>query len=315
MWDKIEFWARFLRYPFILSAIAIFIASNLNAFKIDKVGMWAFFGLGILWLLATAYIEVREGARISTKLSAEKSAITVRLSSYYRQGGVKKMTKWFKKHITEVGVLVVLGAALAIYFVPADPTKPMWGLVLVAIGPFVVWIARRIERRGRDNENLIRHLQPLVEDARSLEFSIRNFARDLLSKSGVQSELGNLGVQGWNYYVESLGAEQLRNLISLEKELKEVDPFEESHVIDIVVALYQILGQVLEVESRLSLNLCQKISNLPREAQNQWEHIQQMHLRLGTQLSSLRPVLSDKSRGDLFDPFINQPPQNLKTTT
>lgn len=315
MRDKIEFWARFVRYPFILLAITVFIASNLDAFQNNKVWMWIFFGLGILWLLATVYIELREGHRIANRLSAEKSATTIRISSYHRQGRRKTMMKWLRRHVTEVGVLVVFGAALALYFVPADPTKPMWGLTLVAVGPFAVWIARQIERRGRDNENLIRQLQPLVDDTKSLEFSIRNFARELLSKSGVRSALGNLGVQGWNYYIESLGAEQLRTLSSFEKELKEVDSFEESNVIDIVLTLYQILGRVLELELRLSLNLCQKISSLPTESQSQWEHIQQMHLRLGTQLSSLRPILRNKSRGDLFDTFINQPPQNLITTT
>lgn len=311
MWDKIEFWARFLRYPFLLLAVAVFIASNLSAFQGNNVSMLLFFGLGILWMLATAYIDIREQARISIMLSAEKLATTVSLFSYHRQGGDKMAMKWLRKHATLLGVLVVLGAAIALYFVTANPTKPSWGLALVAIGPIAMWIARRVERKGRDNENLVRNLQPLVEDARTLEFSIRNFARDLLSNSGVQSKLGNFGVQGWNYYIESLGAEQLSALSSVEKELKDVDPFEEAHVIDILVALNQVLNRVLEVESRLSLNLCQKINNLPTEAQSRWEYIQQMHLRLGTQLSSLKPILIEKSRGDLFDTFVNQPPQNF----
>lgn len=315
MWDKCEFWARYLRYPFLLLAVTVFIASNLSAFQDNEVGMWLFFGLGILWLLATAYIEIREQARISVRLSAEKAATTVRLSTYHRQGGGKMVMKWLRKHATVVGVLVVLGAAIALYVIPTNPTKPLWGVALVVVGPIALWIARRVERKGRDNENLIRQLQPLVEDTRALEFSIRTFSRELLSNSGVQSELGDFGVQGWNYYIESLGAEQISALSSLEKELKEVDPFEESHVIDVVVALYQILGRVLEVESRISLNLCQKINNLPTEAQSRWEYIQQAHLRLGTQLSSLRPILSEKSRGDLFDTFVNQPPQNIRATT
>lgn len=314
-WDKSELWVRCLRYPFLLLAVAVFIASNLSAFQDNKVGMWLFFGFGILWLLATAYIDIREQARISVRLSAEKASTTERLSSYHRQGGDKMVMKWLRKHATVVGVLVILGAAIALYVIPANPTKPSWGVALVVVGPIAMWIARRVERKGRDNENLIRQLQPLVEDTRALEFSIRNFARDLLSNSGVQSELGSFGVQGWNYYIENLGAEQLSALSSLEKELKEVDPFEESHVVDLIVALYQILGRVLEVESRLSLNLCQEINNVPAEAHSRWEYIQQTHLRLGTQLSSLKPILSEKGRGDLFDTFVNQPPQNFRATT
>ena len=177
-----------------------------------------------------------------------------------------------------------------------------------------MFVARSIDRSGRDNEYLIRQLQPIVEDVKSLEFSIRTFARDLLSDPGVQSEIGSFGVQGWHNYIESLGAQQITDLNSLEKELKEVDPFERSHVIDDIVALYGILGRVLEVESNLSSNLCQKINNVPVEAHSKWEHIQQTHLRLGTQLSSLKHILSEKGRGDLYDTFINQPPQNLRAT-
>jgi hypothetical protein len=312
--DKIEFLARLVRYPFILLAVTVFIASNLNAFRGNKAMMGLFFGFGILWLLATAYIEVREQARMSERLSAEKSGATVRLSRYHRHEGGKMVMKFFRKHAAVVGFLVVLGAAIALYVIPTSPIKPSWGVALVFLGPIAMLIARQVERKGRDNENLIRQLQPLVGDTRVLESSIRSFIRDLLSNSGVQSELGSFGVQGWTYYIESLGVEQLSALSSLEKDLKDVDPFEEAHVIDIVVALNQILGRMLELESRLSSNLCQKINNLPTEAQSRWEYIQQTHLRLGTQLSSLRPLLSEKSRGDLFDTFVNQPPQNLKVT-
>ena len=82
MRDKIEFWARFLHYPFLLLAVGVFIASNLSAFQNNKVGMYLFFGLGVLWLLATAYIDIREQARISNMLSAEKVATRIRLSRY-----------------------------------------------------------------------------------------------------------------------------------------------------------------------------------------------------------------------------------------
>jgi hypothetical protein len=314
MWDKIEVWARLVRDPFLLLTIGVFIAANLGAFQGNQVLMWLFFMFGILALLSTSYIYSRELTRISLRLKA--AAITdARLFSHHRQGGGKMAVKWLRKHAALVAVVVVLGAAIALYVIPSDPSKPWWSITLIAVGPIAMWVARFVERRGRDNENLIRQLQPLVEDVKSLEFSVRNFARDLLSNSGVQSELGSFGVQGWNYYIESLGAQQLSALSSLEKELKEVDPFEESHVVDVIVALYQILGRVLEVESHLSFNLCQKINNVPTEAHSRWENIRQTHLRLGTQLSSLKPILSEKGRGDLFDTFVNQPPQDFRATT
>ena len=178
-----------------------------------------------------------------------------------------------------------------------------------------MWLTRRVELKGRDNENLIRQLEPLIKDTGDLEFTIRGFARDLLSNPDVKNEIGSFGVQGWTYYIERLGDQQISALNSLKKELKDTDPFEDLHVRDVVISFNQILGRVLEVESRLPSNLCQKITTIPIEVQSRWEYIQQTHLRLGTQLSSLKPILNKKGQEDLFDGFINQPPQNLRATT
>ena len=64
MRDRIELWARPLRYPFLIAGAIIFILTNLKAFLENQIGMWVFMGSGILWVLATAYIEIREERRI-----------------------------------------------------------------------------------------------------------------------------------------------------------------------------------------------------------------------------------------------------------
>ncbi len=310
MKNEIEFWARFFRYPFLLTAIIVFIAGNVNVFKDDEVGMWLFICSGILWLLATAYIEVREQERISKELPSK----TVKGLSVCNKKGGNKVIKWLRKYATIVGIIVVLGAAIALYLTPSGPGKPAWVVIFVIIGPLAMFIASRVERRLLINENLIRQLQSLVGDARALEFSIRSFARDLLNNSSVQNELESTSIQGWRYYIESLGAWQLSTLSILERDLRLVDPFEESNIVELVTAFYQILGRVLEVESYLSTSLCPKIKNIPPDAQNSWEYIQQAHSRLGTQLNGLKPILNNKGCGDLFDTFVNQPPQNLIIT-
>ena len=310
-WDKFELFARQVRYPFLVITIGTFIATNLRAFQNNQAGMWLFFVSGILWMLSASYIDIRELARFTHGLSSESSG---ERSFIHRKQGRNKMVRWLRKHTTIVGVLVVLGAAIALYVIPSNPSKPWWGVVLVALGPVAMWLTNRVERKGRDNENLVRQLQPLVQDAGDLEFTIRGFARDLLSKQEVKTELGAPGVQGWLSYIESIGAWQLSALSSLKTDLKEADPFEQTQVINIITSFFQILSRVLEVESRF-IALCQEINNIPAEAQSRWEYIQQAHQRLGTQLSSLRPILSERGRGDLFDTFINQPPQNLRPTT
>lgn len=220
--------------------------------------------------------------------------------------------KWLRKHASVLGVLVVLGAAIALWVIPSNPSKPWWGVVLVALGPIAMWLTRQVERKGKDNENLIRQLGPIVKDAGDLEFTIRNFARDLLNKSEVKIELGEvLGTQGCSAYIESNGAWQLSAISSLKTDLKEADPFEQTQVINIVTSFHQILGRVLEVESRL-VAVCQKINNLPQGAQSRWDYIQKAHQRLSTQLSGLKPTLNEIGRGDLFDTFVNQPPSGLR---
>lgn len=312
MWDKIEVWARQIRDLFILLTLGVFIADNLSAFQDNQTLMYLFYIFGIIALASTSYISTMELTHINRRLK-DTSIARERHFSHHKQGGGKIVMKWLRKHAGAVGVFVVLGAAIALYLIPSNLSKP-WGVVLVALGPMAIWIARLIERKGRDNENLIRQLRPLVDDVEGLEFSIRDFARYLLSNSGVKEEIGIFGVQGWTNYIERLGDQQIIALSSLKKELKKLDPFEESHVQDALVVLYHILSRILEVEPRLSLNLCQKVTAIPAEAQSRWENIQQTHQRLGTQLGSLKPILSEKGRGDLFDTFVNQPPQNLMAT-
>jgi len=310
-WDKLELFARPLRYILLITAVAIFIATNLGAFH-NQVLKWLFLAFGILWMLSVAYIDIREGRRFSRGLRSESSG---KGSFSHRRQGRNKMVKWLRTHATIMGVLVVLGAAIALYVIPLYPSKPWWGVILIALGPLAMWVSSRVERKGRDNTNLIRQLQPLAQDAGDLEFTIRGFAHYLLSNPEVQTELGGeSGTQGWSSYIDSLGAWQLSALSTLKTDLKEADPFERPEVISVLTSFNQILEHLVEVESRL-VAVCQRINNIPAEAQGRWEYIQQVHQRLGTQLSNLKPILSEMEREDLFDTFINYPPRNLRQIT
>ena len=309
-WDRLELFARPLRYIFLITAVAIFIATNLGAFH-NQVLKWLFLVFGILWMLSVAYIDIREGRRFSHGLPSGSSG---QVSFSHRRQGRNNTVRWIRTHATTMGVLVVLGAAIALYLIPLYPSKPWWGVILIALGPLSMWVSNRVERKGRDNANLIRQLWPLVQDAGDLEFTIRNFAHDLLRNTGVQTELGRLGIQGWSNYVDSLGACQLSALSALKTDLKEADPFERPEVISVLTSFYQILARLREVESQL-VAVCQSLSNTPTELNGRWEHIQQVHQRLGTQLGNLKPILSEMERVDLFDAFINHPPQNLRQIT
>jgi len=213
-----------------------------------------------------------------------------------------------------VGVAIVSLAAIALYFILSYPDK-WWSIPVLLVGPIAMWVASRIGRSGHDNENLIRQLRPLVKEVGELEELILTFARHLLGNKYVIEEVGRIGVQGWQYYIESIGDHQQRALSSLKKELEEVDPFEESHIVDVVGTLGPILGRVLGLESHLSRDLCRNIKNAPAEDSSGWDNIKQTHQRLGMQLESLKPILSEKGRGDLFDTFVKNPPQNLRVTT
>jgi hypothetical protein len=311
-WDKLELFARPLRYIFLVTTVGIFIATNLRAFQNNQVGMCLFFAFGILWMFSVAYIEIREFMRFSHRLRSESSG---QGSFSHRRQGRNKMVRWLRTHATIMGVLVVLGAAIALYLIPLYPSKPWWGAILIALGPLAAWLGSWFERKGRDNETLIRQLQPLAQDAGDLEFTIRGFARDLFSNPAVQGELGGgSGIQGWSSYIESLGAWQLSALSTLKTDLKEADPFERPEVISILISFNQILGRLLNVELQL-VAVCQKIDNIPAEVNGRWEYIQQVHQRLGTQLSNIKPILSEMGREDLFDAFINYSPQNLRQIT
>lgn len=310
-WDKLELFARPLRYVFLVTTVGIFIATNLKAFQSNQVGMFLFFAVGIIWLLSVAYIDIREFRRFSRKLRSESS----RQGSFsHRRQRRNKMVRWLRTHATIVGMLVGSGAAIALYVIPLYPSKPWWGVILIALVPAATWLSSRVERRGHDNENLIRQLGPLVQDAGGLEFTIRNFAHDLLRNTEVQTELGKFGVQGWSSYIDSLGAWQLSDLSTLKRHLEEADPFEQPAVISVLTSFYQILARLREVESQL-VAVCQGINNIPAELNGRWEYIQQVHQRLGTQLSNLKPILSEMERGDLFNAFIDYTPQKLKQIT
>jgi hypothetical protein len=306
VWDKLEIYARPLRYGFLVTAAAIFIASNLVVFP-NLVLKALFLAFGVLWILSVAYIDVREGRRFSHGLPPERSG---QVSFSRRRQGRNRIVRWLRTHATITGVLVVFGAAMVLYVVPLYPSKPWWGVILIALGPLATWWSSKVGQRGRGNENLIRQLQSLVKDAKDLEFTIRSFSLDLLSKQDTKTELGAQAVHGWSSYVNSVGAWQLKELSSLGTDLNEADPFEQIQVINCITSFSQILGRVLEVELKLT-TLCQGINTIPAEARNRWEFIQQAHQRLGTQLSSLKPILTEMGRGDLFDTFINQRPQNL----
>ncbi|MCJ7576614.1 MAG: hypothetical protein MUO80_08095 [Dehalococcoidia bacterium] len=225
------------------------------------------------------------------------------------------MVRWLRTHVTIMGVLVVLGAAIALYLIPLYPSKPWWGAILIALGPLATWLSSRVERKGHDNADLTRQLRPLAQDAGDLEFTIRNLAHDLLRNTEVQTGLGGgLAIQGWSSYIDSLGAWQLSALGTLKTDLEEADPFEQSEVIGILTSFNQILGRLLDAESRL-VAVCQRINDIPAEANGRWEYIRQAHQRLGTQLGNLKPILIEMERGDLFDTFINYCPQNLRQTT
>jgi hypothetical protein len=310
-WDKLELFARPLRYIFLITTVGIFIATNLKTFQNNQVMICLFFAFGILWMLPVAYIDIREYERLLQKLRSESSG---QGSLNHRRQRRNKMVRWLRTHATIMGVLVVLGAAIALYLIPLYPSKPWWGAILIALGPLAAWLSSRVERKGHDNENLIRQLQPLVQDAEDLEFTIRNFARDLLRNTEVQTELGRSGIQGWSSYIDSLGAWQLSALSTLKTDLKEADPFERPEVISVLTSFYQILARLREVESQL-VAVCQSINSIPAELNGRWENIQQVHQRLGTQLSNLKPILSEMEREDLFDTFINYPPQNLRQIT
>jgi len=311
-WDKLELFARPLRYIFLVTTAGIFIATNLKAFQNNQVGMWLFFASGILWMLSVAYIEIREFERFSHRLRSE--SLGQGSFSHHRQRR-NKMVRWFRTHATITGVLVVLGAAIALYVIPLYPSKPWWGVILIALGPLAMWLTSRVERKSHDNANLIRQLQPLAQDAGGLEFTIRGFAHDLLNNPEVKTELGGeLGIQGWSSYIKNLGDWQISTLNSLKTDLKEADPFEQPEIISVLTSFNQILGRLLEVELRL-VAVCQRINNIPAEAEVRWEYIQQVHQRLGTQLSNLKPILREMEREDLFDTFTNQPPQNLRQIT
>jgi len=310
-WDKLELLARQLRYPFLIIAIGIFIATNVKAFQNNQPWMWLFVMFGILWMLSIAYIDIREFQRLSHKLRSESLG---QGSFSRRRQGRNKMVRWFRTHATIMGLLVVLGAAIALYRVPLYPSKPWWGVILIALGPLAMWVSSRVERKGRDNVNLIRQLQPLAQDAGDLELTIRSFALDILSKQEVKTELGVQGIQGWSSYINSIGAWQLSALSTLKTDLKEADPFEQVEVISVLTSFNQILERLREIESRL-VAVCQGIGNIPAEVQGRWEYIKQVHQRLGTQLSTLKPMLSEMGREDLFDGFINYPPQNLRQIT
>lgn len=309
-WDKLELFARPLRYIFLVTAATIFIATNLGAFH-NQVLRCLFLVFGILWMLSVAYIDVREGRRFSHGLHSGSSR---QVSFRHRRQGRNRMVRWLRTHATIMGVLVVLGAAIALYVIPLYPSKPWWGVILIALGPLSMWVSNRVERKGRDNANLIRQSWSLVQDAGDLEFTIRGFALDLLSKQEVKTELGTQGVQGWSSYINSIGAWQLSALSTLKTDVKDADPFEQLEVISVLTSFYQILGRLLETESRL-VAVCQSINNIPTELNGRWENIQQAHQRLGTQLSNLKPILSEMGREDLFDTFINYPPQSLRQIT
>lgn len=198
MLDKLEFVARILRYPFVVAVPVVFIASNLQAYLGNDLRMWMFVVLGGIWWLATVYIDIRETRRTRGRAFAGNVAETVDLgrSGRRRQGLSRIMMspyKWLRKYSAVVGVLAVAGGAIALYVVPS---RPWWGVVLVLLGPVAMLWMRHVERKGRGNESLIRQLQSLVENAKALEYSIRNCTRAFLGKSQVQSELGVLGVQG-----------------------------------------------------------------------------------------------------------------------
>lgn len=316
MWDKIEIYARMCRYPAIILAIGVFIASNLHTLSEDPVLMYLFFTLGIIWMLSTAYIEVRETARTNQRVRTGNVATTLDIRpspSHGRgmKGALISPYKWLMKYSAVVGILVVAGGAIALY---AIPSRPWWGVVLVILGPVAMIWMRQVERRGRDNESLIRQLRSLVEDAKTLEYSIRNCARDFLGKPQVQNELGGLGAQGWRSYFERMGSEQIDALSLLKRELERIHPFENSEVDNALVTFYQILGRVLEAESRFSLDLCQKLSDVAQDTLNAWEYVRQTHQRMATQLSGLNPLMSERGRGDLFKGFVNQLPQGLRIT-
>lgn len=316
MWDKIEIYARMCRYPAILLAITIFIASNLHTLSENPVLMYLFIALGIIWLVSAAYIEIRETARTKQRILAENVATTLDIRPSPRRGrGMKGALispyKWLMKYSVVVGVLVVAGGAIALY---AIPSRPWWSVVLVILGPVATMWVRQVERRGRDNESLIRQLRSLVEDTKTLEYSIRNCARDFLEKPQVHNELGGLGMQGWRSYFERMGSEQIDALSSLGRELERIHPFEESEVDNALVTFYRILGRVLETELRFSVDLCQKLNDVAQDTLNAWEYIRQTHQRIGTQLNGLNPLMSEKGRGDLFNSFVNQLPQGLRVT-
>ena len=210
MWDRIEIWARQLRYGFFILTIGVFIATYWSAFQDNEPLMYLFLVSGFLWMLSIAYVDIREAARFARGMHKQTP-----LGRSNRRQGRNKTMRWLRTHAFGVGITVVFAAAAALYFIPFNTPKPWWGAVLAVIGPLVMWLTRRVELRGRDNENLIRQLEPLIKDTGDLEFTIRGFARDLLSNQDVKNELGSFGVQGWTYYIERLGDQQIVALNSL----------------------------------------------------------------------------------------------------
>lgn len=307
MQDKIEIYARIFRYPGILMAISIFVASNLPAFKDNSPLMYIFFAFGIVWLVSAAYIDVRESERNSQRMLAGDGASTKGIGRLRRRTGGSIMVRLWVYRL--VAVLVTFGSAITLYFVTS---RPSWSIALVVLSPAATLFASAVERRSRDSEGLIRQLKPLVEDVKALEFTIRNCARDCLGNGQVQNELGISGVQGWRSYFDRMGIEQIAKLSLLESNLRKASPLDKEAIDDVLMLFYQILSCVMEAEGRYS-SVCQNLKSLTQDMVNAWEYVRQTHQRIGTQLSGLKPLTSARGRGDLFDGFVNNMPQNLRT--
>jgi hypothetical protein len=308
MKKRLYYWARTIRYFFLLITGITFIAGNIGLFAGQPVWMYIFLVTGILWLFSTIYVE-----SIDIKEDQKEQELSVLKSENYMflcdlQGGENTVLKWMKYHASLISMLIVLGAAITLYYVTIDI---WWVAALIIVGPISVFIASRIERMNTENNNFIRQVKPIVVDVRSLETSIRTFTQDLLAQQVAINQVGVLGIQGWKNYFTSLGDEQIDAINLLENVLNRIDPAKEQQINTVIISLKKILGRILGAESQVTTVLCSGINNLPMDMKTAWKYIQQEHERLSSQLSTLRPVLNNRVSPDLFDTFIKQHPRDI----
>ncbi len=302
IWDKIEAWARPIRYVFIIIAIGVFIANNLAAFQENQPGLILFLIFGFLWLLSSVFIDLREGIRFSRQSRIQHESIR----SYGRYGD-NIMIKTLRKHISIIGIFVAFIAAFILYFVPFE-AKTWWVVILLFIGPLTILLTRRVELKGRGGENLFRQLSPLLDDVSNVETSIRNFMLEFIQKKENQQILGGAsGVQGWIQYFTSVGNQQLETIMVLKRDLVKADPYERSQVVDIMRSFYQILGRILQVESQVSY-IVNRDQEKFKDSRGNLDIYKQTHQRIAVQISSMKSILEEFGQEDMFDSYIKQIP-------